>query len=172
MADFKSIVETEIKRIANNYIDIVKGKGEDEAFIQICDQAVNSYFNSLVNYIMNDLVEKKIYGGDDSLMYPLIHDFVVDKLFNEEIEDKWSNQIGRGNASSAPKQEKKIDENALREKIKKEIEADYRAELKAQAEEAKRIKEEEKARIKAEKEALKKAEEDKASNQTSLFDFL
>lgn len=166
--EFKQIVIDECKRIIGNYIDLVKSKNDDEMFLKGLDNPDKNE-EECINYIMNNLVDQRIYGGDDKIMYPYIHDYYVDTFEDDsKLKDKWSNMItgGRTTTVAAKPTEKEILEayDALGNEKKNEI---YQEQLKKAQEEAykkaqAKIKEDEK---KAKEKAKQKAEEEKKAKK-------
>ena len=175
--DMKQIVIDTCTGIIERYKAMMVEKNDDPFFIANLDNEKKTV-EECINYIMNNLVAQRIYGGDDSIMYPYIHDYYVDEG-HVKYGDNWSNQIGSG-ASRTPKKEPKLTEEQkkkLMEKAEQEFIQEQKRKLDAQEKE--RIKKEkEKEQKRKEQEALKKAkefEEAKANGggaQTSLFDFL
>lgn len=179
---FKDIVIEITGGVIDRYIEIVKSKGTDDAFLRGLENE-NKKKEECINYVMNNLTEQRIFGGDDSLMYPYIHDYYVDALLkDEQVKDNWSNHIRNTPAPSkggAKAQAKEDAKNSITEEQKQKFleeaieEAKREAKIKAEA----KLKEQE--RIRKEKEAEKKRLEAEAKakaeaerKQTSLFDFL
>ncbi len=184
--EFKQIVIDECKRIIGNYIDLVKSKNDDEMFLKGLDNPDKSE-EECINYIMNNLVDQRIYGGDDKIMYPYIHDYYVDTFDDDsKLKDKWSDMIrsgssGRTTTVAAKPTEKDILEayDALGNEKKNEIyqeqlkKAQEEAYKKAQAkikEDEKKAKEKAKQKADAEKKAKEEALQNGAGSQMSLFD--
>ena len=190
---FKDIVIETTGGIIDRYIEIVKSKGTDDAFLRGLENE-NKKKEDCINYVMNNLTEQRIIGGDDSLMYPYIHDYYVDELKDEQVKDNWSKHIrnnpapSKGGAKAQAKedaknkiteeQKQKFYEEALEEakrEAKLKAEEDFRkAEAKRKEKETK-LAEKKKAEELAKKEEEKKAKEEAlkrgASKQMSLFDF-
>lgn len=194
---FKDIVIETTGRIVDRYIEMVKSKGTDDAFLRGLENE-NKKKEECINYVMNNLTEQRIFGGDDSLMYPYIHDYYVDALLkDEQVKDNWSNHIrntpapSKGGAKAQAKedaknkiteeQKQKFYEEALEEakreaKIKAEekIKEQERIRKEKEKELAEKKKAEELAKKEAEKIAKEKAKEDALKNgaakQMSLFD--
>ena len=179
---FKDIVIETTGGIIDRYIEMVKTKGTDDAFLRGLENE-NKKKEECINYVMNNLTEQRIFGGDDSLMYPFIHDYYVDALLkDDQVKDNWSNHIRNTPAPSkggAKAQAKEDAKNSITEEQKQKFleeaieEAKREAKIKAEA----KLKEQE--RIRKEKEAEKKKLEAEAKakaeaerKQTSLFDFL
>ena len=179
---FKDIVIEVTGGIIDRYIEMVKSKGTDDAFLRGLENE-NKKKEECINYVMNNLTEQRIFGGDDSLMYPYIHDYYVDALLkDDQVKDNWSNHIRNTPAPSkggAKAQAKEDAKNSITEEQKQKFleeaieEAKREAKIKAEA----KLKEQE--RIRKEKEAEKKRLEAEARakaeaerKQTSLFDFL
>lgn len=185
---FKDIVIETTGGIIDRYIEIVKSKGTDDAFLRGLENE-NKKKEECINYVMNNLTEQRIFGGDDSLMYPYIHDYYVDALLkDDQVKDNWSINIrnnpapSKGGAKAKAKEEAK---NKITEEQKQKYyeealeeakrEAKFKAEEDFKKAEAKR-KEKEKARkeaeAKAKEEAKAKAKSEGAAEQMSLFDIL
>ena len=179
---FKDIVIETTGGIIDRYIEMVKSKGTDDAFLRDLENESKKK-EECINYVMNNLTEQRIFGGDDSLMYPYIHDYYVDALLkDDQVKDNWSNHIRNTPAPSkggAKAQAKEDAKNSITEEQKQKFleeaieEAKREAKIKAEA----KLKEQE--RIRKEKEAEKKKLEAEAKakaeaerKQTSLFDFL
>lgn len=175
--DMKQIVIDTCTGIIERYKAMMVEKNDDPFFIANLDNEKKTV-EECINYIMNNLVAQRIYGGDDSIMYPYIHDYYVDEG-HVKYGDNWSNQIGNGSNRSQKAEPKLTEEQKkkLMEKAEQEFIQEQKRKLEAQEKE--RIKKEkEKEQKRKEQEALKKAkefEEAKANGggaQTSLFDFL
>ena len=179
---FKDIVIEVTGGIIDRYIEMVKSKGTDDAFLRGLDNE-NKKKEECINYVMNNLTEQRIFGGDDSLMYPYIHDYYVDALLkDDQVKDNWSNHIRNTPAPSkggAKAQAKEDAKNSITEEQKQKFleeaieEAKREAKIKAETKlkEQERIrKEKETEKKKLEAEARAKAEAER--KQTSLFDFL
>lgn len=162
-----------VKGLIAKYKATAIEKNDDPYFLANMDNEKKSE-DECVNYVMNDLTSKRIFMGDDSIIYGLIHDYYVD---NVQAKDNWSQYLNRSNTTAAPKKEVKLTEEA-KKKLQEKAEAEFLEEQKRKLEEAekKRIeKEKEKERIRKEKEAEAKklAAEQKAKEapkQMSLFD--
>jgi hypothetical protein len=179
---FKDIVIETTGVIIDRYIEIVKSKGTDDAFLRGLENE-NKKKEDCINYVMNNLTEQRIFGGDDSLMYPYIHDYYVDALLkDEQVKDNWSNHIRNTPAPSkggAKAQAKEDAKNSITEEQKQKFleEAIEEAKREAKIKAEEKLKEQE--RIRKEKEAEKKkleaearAKAEASRKQTSLFDFL
>ena len=179
---FKDIVIETTGGIIDRYIEMVKSKGTDDAFLRGLENE-NKKKEECINYVMNNLTEQRIFGGDDSLMYPFIHDYYVDALLkDEQVKDNWSNHIRNTPAPSkggAKAQAKEDAKNSITEEQKQKFleEAIEEAKREAKIKAEEKLKEQE--RIRKEKEAEKKRLEAEARakaeaerKQTSLFDFL
>ena len=191
--DFKSVVTKECERIINNYVEICR-QNNDEAFLKALDNPdkTKAY---CINHIMNNITSKRIYGGDDSLMYEYIHEYYVDKF--TEVKDNWSKFMrvpssgGSTTKKAAKPTLKDIEEgyNALSNEEKNRIyleqlakyeeEAKKKALEKIKADEAKRKEKEKelaakkKAEEQAKKEAEKKRKEEEANEPLGgMFDLL
>lgn len=183
-SDFKKIVIDTTTGIIERYIADVKAKGTDTFFIEKLE-VPNKTTESCINHIMNNLAEKRIYGGDDALMHEYIHEYYVDD-FNE-VDDKWSNMIRAAGltTTSSPKEMSKEDiakaydtlsneekNNIYLEQLEKAKNDAYKkAQEKLKADELKR-KEKEKQRLEEEKKAKEEAIKKGAAEQMSLFDIL
>lgn len=184
---FKDIVIETTGGIIDRYIEMVKFKGTDDTFLRGLENE-NKKKEDCINYVMNNLTEQRIFGGDDSLMYPYIHDYYVDALLkDDQVKDNWGNHIrntpapSKGGAKARAKEDAK---NSITEEQKQKFleeaieEAKREAKIKAEEKlkEQERIrKEKEKARKEAEakaKEEAKKIAEASKPKQPSLFDFL
>jgi hypothetical protein len=188
----KQIIIETTKSIIAEYKELMKDSNDEMLLKGFADESRSE--EECVNYVMNNLVKNRIYGGRDSLMYPYIHDYYVDDLDAKQLSDNWSSQI-RGGGSSSGQQvrvqkptQKDIMEayEALDNEKKNEI---YQEQLKRAEEEAykkaqakikeREEKKKEKERLKKEKEAEakklaaeKKAQEEaNKPKQMSLFDF-
>ena len=179
---FKDIVIETTGGIIDRYIEMVKSKGTDDAFLRGLENE-NKKKEECINYVMNNLTEQRIFGGDDSLMYPFIHDYYVDALLkDDQVKDNWSNHIRNTPAPSkggAKAQAKEDAKNSITEEQKQKFleEAIEEAKREAKIKAEEKLKEQE--RIRKEKEAEKKRLEAEARakaeaerKQTSLFDFL
>ena len=179
---FKDIVIETTGGIIDRYIEMVKSKGTDDAFLRGLENE-NKKKEECINYVMNNLTEQRIFGGDDSLMYPYIHDYYVDALLkDDQVKDNWSNHIRNTPAPSkggAKAQAKEDAKNSITEEQKQKFleEAIEEAKREAKIKAEEKLKEQE--RIRKEKEAEKKKLEAEAKakaeaerKQTSLFDFL
>ena len=179
----KDIVIKECTRIINQYIEICK-KNNDEPFIKALSNKEKTT-ESCVNHIMNNLVKRQIFGGEDSLMYEYIHEYYVDSF--TDVKNEWTDKMRKGKTevrepskeeilkmydSISDEEKKTLYENQL--KIAAE-EAREKALEKLRLEEEKKRKKEE-AKLKKEQErkekelAEKKAKEPKGCVQMSLFD--
>lgn len=180
---FKDIVIETTGGVIDRYIEIVKSKGTDDAFLRGLENE-NKKKEECINYVMNNLTEQRIFGGDDSLMYPYIHDYYVDALLkDDQVKDNWSNHIRNTPAPSkggAKAQAKEDAKNSITEEQKQKFleEAIEEAKREAKIKAEEKLKEQE--RIRKEKEAEKKKLEAEARakaeaakpKQSSLFDFL
>lgn len=179
---FKDIVIEVTVGIIDRYIELMKSKGTDDAFLRGLENE-NKKKEECINYVMNNLSEQRIYGGDDSLMYPYIHDYYVDELDEKQVKDNWSNHIRNTPAPSkggAKAQAKEDAKNSITEEQKQKFleEAIEEAKREAKIKAEEKLKEQE--RIRKEKEAEKKRLEAEAKakaeaakpKQSSLFDFL
>ncbi len=179
---FKDIVIETTGGIIDRYIEMVKTKGTDDAFLRGLENE-NKKKEECINYVMNNLTEQRIFGGDDSLMYPFIHDYYVDALLkDDQVKDNWSNHIRNTPAPSkggAKAQAKEDAKNSITEEQKQKFleEAIEEAKREAKIKAEEKLKEQE--RIRKEKEAEKKklqaeakAKAEAERKQTSLFDFL
>jgi hypothetical protein len=190
--DYKKIVVDTVKGIIADYKELMKDSKDEILLKGFADESRSE--DECVNYVMNNLVEKRIYGGRDSLMYPYIHDYYVDDLDKKLLLDNWSSQMGGGGNSQPQVRVQKPTQKDImeaydaldnekkneiyQEQLKRAEEEAYKkaqAKIKADEEKAK-----EKAKLKAEAEKKKKEEEKKAqeealksgaSKQMSLFDF-
>ena len=190
--DFKKVVIDTVKGIIADYKELMKDSKDEILLKGFADEVKNE--DECVNYVMNNLVEKRIYGGRDSLMYPYIHDYYVDDLDKKLLVDNWSSRMGGGGNSQPTRVVQKPTQKDIleaydalgndkkneiyQEQLKRAEEEAYKkaqAKIKADEEKAK-----EKAKLKAEAEKQKKEEEKKAqeealkngaSKQMSLFDF-
>lgn len=169
---FKEIVIKECKRIIAKYKEIMSTQN-DIAFQNGINDP-NKSEDECVNHIMNCLVSKRIYGGDDELMYEYIHEYYVDSI---KAEDGWSDRINNNAGRGKPKAE--LTEEQKKKLIEK-AEADFleKQRVKLEEQEKKRLEKEkakEKARIQKEQEAKAKAKEEAKSSggatQMSIFDF-
>ena len=189
--DIKKTVIDTVKGIIADYKELMKSS-KDEILLKGFEDETRSE-EECVNYVMNNLVKKRIFGGRDSLMYPYIHDYYVDDLDKSLLLDNWSSQMGGGSGQQQVRVQKPTQKDileaydALDNEKKNEIyhkqlkraeeEAFKKAQAKIKAEEEKA---KEKAKLKAEAEKKKKEEEKKAkeealkngaAEQMSLFDF-
>lgn len=193
----KQIIIETTKGIIADYKELMKNSNDEMLLKGFAD--ISKSEDECVNYIMNNLVKNRVYGGRDSLMFPYIHDYYVDDLEESLLVDNWSNQITAGGGSSGQQvrvkkpTEKDIIEayDALGNDKKNEI---YQEQLKRAEEEAykkaqakikeREEKEKEKERLKKEKEAeqkkaaaekkaqeIEEAKKNGAATQMSLFDF-
>lgn len=169
VADFKNICIKVCKGIIEDYIKQQKEKNTDTMFlVGVADNKKNQ--DECVNYIMNNLVKNKTFGGPDSLMYPFIHDYYVDDIKEKDLKDNWSSQI-RTVQAQAPKVELSEEE---KKELTKKVQDQFIADQKRKIEEAEK-KKAEKAKQKA---ALKKAEEEKKKQEQEaeplggLFDLI
>lgn len=180
--DFKDVVIKECERIIDQYIEICKSNN-DTAFLEKLDDP-DKEKKYCVNHIMNNLTQKRIYGGADSVMYEYIHEYYVDDF--KEVKDNWSTFMRTPSSGGSTK---KVDEAAIRDKafkeakkqfeaehgkidveaIRKKAIADYKAEEKAKKEEAK-------AKAEAEKqkalEEAKRKEQEESEMLGGMFDLL
>lgn len=154
--DFKNICITECKRIIEKYIELEKEKKTDAMFlIGVDDDKKN--IEQCVNYVMNQLVSTGVYGGDDSLMYPYIHDYYVDDIKEKDLKDNWSSRIRTVQAKVELSDEEK--QEAIK-KAKEQFIVEQKRKL-AEAEKKRLEKEQLKAlKKKAEEEAKKKEQEE------------
>lgn len=175
--EFKQIVIDTCTGIIERYKAMMVEKNDDPFFIANLDNEKKTV-EECINYIMNNLVAQRIYGGEDSIMWPYIHDYYVDEG-KVKYGDNWSNQIGNGSNRSQKAEPKLTEEQKKKLMEKAEQEFIQEQKRKLEEKEKERIKKEkEKEQKRKEQEALKKAkdfEEAKANGggaQTSLFDFL
>lgn len=194
--EFKSIVIKEMTRIIETYRVMMFANDVDAPLIEGMNKKTD--INNVINHIMNNLVEKRIYGGADEITYEYIHEYYVDNY--DVVEDNWSKRIrtgGIGASEPGPKQKAKSEakskiteeqkqkfyEEALEEAkraAKLKAEEDFRkAEAKRKEKEkklAEKKKAEELAKKEAEKIAKEKANEEALKNgaakQMSLFDLV
>ena len=179
----KNIIIEAVKGVIQDYKKLMKNSNDEILLKGFNDESKTE--EECINYVMNNLVKKQIYGGRDSLMYPYIHDYYVDDLDKTLVKDNWSNQIRSGGNSGQQVRVQKPTEkdimaayDALGNDKKNEIyqeqlkKAEEEAYKKAQAkikerEEKKKEKEAEVKRLAAEKKAQEEANKPK---QMSLFD--
>ena len=189
--DFKKIVIDTVKGIIADYKEQMQNSNDEMLLKGFADESKNE--EECVNYVMNNLVKKQIFGGRDSLMYPYIHDYYVDDLKDDLVKDNWSSQIRGGGSGQQVRVQKPTQKDIMeaydaldnekkneiyQQQLKRAEEEAYKkaqAKIKADEEKAK-----EKAKLKAEAEKQKKEEEKKAkeealksgaAEQMSLFDF-
>ncbi len=181
--DYKQIVINTVKDIIQDYKELMKNSG-DEMLLKGFENELKDELEC-VNYVMNNLVEKRIYGGRDNLMYPYIHDYYVDDLDKKLLLDNWSSRMNGGSNSNQQVRVQKPTQKDIMEaydalsneeknkiyldQLKRAEEEAYKkaqAKLKADAEKAKQKEKERK-----EKEAERKAQEEaNKPKQMSLFD--
>lgn len=181
--DYLTIVKETVTGVIEDYARLAK-TANDEFFL-IGYENTKKNVDECINYVMNNLTQKRIYGGRDSLMYPYIHDYYVDDIKEELLKDNWSSYLRNPNTST-PKPKVELTEEQ-KEKLMKKAEEEFIIDQKRilQEQEKKKI-EKEKARLQkqkereAEKEIQKAIEEQKAKEeakkngageQMSLFDF-
>lgn len=189
--DSKTIVIDTCKGIIQDYKELMKNSNDTKLLEGFENELKNE--DECINYVMNNLVEQRIFGGRDSLMYPYIHDYYVDDLPKDKLIDKWSNHINGGGSGQQVRVQKPTMKDIIEaydglsndkkteiylEQLKRAEEEAYKkaqAKIKADEEKAK-----EKAKLKAEAEKQKREEEKKAkeealksgaAEQMSLFDF-
>ena len=182
--DYLTIVKETVTGVIEDYARLAK-TANDEFFL-IGYENTKKNVDECINYVMNNLTQKRIYGGRDSLMYPYIHDYYVDDIKEELLKDNWSSYLRNPNTST-PKPKAELTEEQ-KEKLMKKAEEEFILEQKRilQEQEKKKL-EKEKARLQkqkereAEKEIQKAIEEQKAKEeakkngageQMSLFDDL
>lgn len=185
----KEIITETVSGIIDRYAMMVVEKNEDQKFIDGFNNPEKKK-EECINYVMNNLVNQQIYGGDDSLMYQYIHDYYVDDLDVSLTFDNWSNRLGGVGGSSkkaAPENTKPTKEQIVeayesltneekneiylkqKERVEKEL---YEKALAEEKERERKAKEKEKARLEEEKAKKENEKKNGAFEQTSIFDFL
>ena len=189
--DPKHIIIETVKGVIADYKEQMQNSNDEMLLKGFADESKTE--EECVNYVMNNLVKKQIFGGRDSLMYPYIHDYYVDDLKEDLVKDNWSSQIRGGGSGQQVRVQKPTQKDIMeaydaldnekkneiyQQQLKRAEEEAYKkaqAKIKADEEKAK-----EKAKLKAEAEKQKKEEEKKAkeealksgaAEQMSLFDF-
>ena len=183
--DIKQIVIDTCKGVIKDYKELMKNSNDEMLLKGFEDDSKNE--DECVNYIMNNLVEQKIFGGRDSVMYPYIHDYYVDDLDLSKLQDNWSSQMRGGNSGQPTRVVQKPTQKDIleaydalgndkkneiyQEQLKRaEEEAYKKAQAKIKADEQK-AKEKAKQKAEEEKKAQDEALKNGASKQMSLFDF-
>lgn len=157
--DYLTIVKETVTGVIEDYARLAK-TANDEFFL-IGYENTKKNVDECINYVMNNLTQKRIYGGRDSLMYPYIHDYYVDDIKEELLKDNWSSYLRNPN-TSAPKPKAELTEEQ-KEKLMKKAEEEFIVEQKRRLqEEEKKKQEREKARLEKQKEREKEKEIQKA----------
>lgn len=168
----KKIVIDEITRIINDYKQIEIAKNEDKPLLEAFEKKKDIDLINCINHVENKLVEKRICGGADSIMYEYIHEYYVDNF--EIVEDKWSNYIKppvyMNTEQQAKKEAKETITEEQKQKFYEEALEEAKREAKRKAEESLR-KAEEKKKAK-EEEKKRKAIEEANKPLGGLFDLL
>lgn len=180
----KEIVIKTVKEIIAEYKELMKSSNDEMLLKGFEDKSKTEA--ECVNYVMNNLVKQRIFGGRDSLMYPYIHDYYVDELDKSLVADNWSSQIGGNGGGQQVRVQKPTKKDILEayegltneeknqiylEQLKKaEEEAKRKAQEKIKADEQKR-KEKEAQEKKRKAEELAKAKSSGGGEQMSIFDF-
>ena len=157
--DYLTIVKETVTGVIEDYARLAK-TANDEFFL-IGYENTKKNVDECINYVMNNLTQKRIYGGRDSLMYPYIHDYYVDDIKEELLKDNWSSYLRNPN-TSAPKPKVELTEEQ-KEKLMKKAEEEFILEQKRILQEQEKKKQErEKARLEKQKEREKEKEIQKA----------
>ena len=149
---FKDIVIKECKRIIAQYKKLMADSDDWKLKLGFEDNSKSE--DECVNHIMNNLVAKRIYGGEDSLMYEYIHEYYVDNI---KAKDNWSDRINNNRGQQQPKAELTEEQKA---KLLKKAEEDFLRE------QTRKLEEEERKRVEKEKEKLRKQKEREAEKET------
>ena len=173
--EFQKLVKKTCTRFHNNYVESLKKLGTDQAFINSLSKEGKT-LDSCINHIMNKLTEKRIYAGEDSVMYEYIHEYYVDDF--TDVADKWSNHIRANAATPAPQpveltEEQKAEaiERATKRFEEEQIRKLEEEKRKAEEKEAQRkAKEEEKRKAKEEAERIKREAEKEAAKKAGAFE--
>lgn len=172
MTSYQKIVIDETTRIINDYKKNQIEKNEDKVLLDAFEKKKDIDIINVINHVMNKLVEKRICGGADSLMYEYIHEYYVDKF--EIVEDKWSSFMKPVNYMTPEQEVQKETKDSITEEQKQkfydEALEEAKKEAKRKAEESlKRAEEKRKAK---EEEKKKKVEEEANKPLGGLFDLL